>query len=115
MVKNPLYASRRFWSFVIGAILMVAVNTFDLNINSTAQAELTHYLAWLIGALVAGYSVQDVIASFRTKIEISGVLDDFEDVVGQVLQAVKDTIKELPVTDDKFDATVIKVLENKTK
>lgn len=94
---------------------MVAVNTFDLNINSTAQAELTHYLAWLIGALVAGYSVQDVIASFRTKIEISGVLDDFEDVVGQVLQAVKDTIKELPVTDDKFDATVIKVLENKTK
>lgn len=115
MVKNPLYTSRRFWSFVIGAILMVAINTLDLDVSSEAQSEVTHYLAWLIGALIAGYSIQDVIASFRTKIEISGVLDDFEDVVGQVLQAVKDTIKELPVTDDKFDATVIKVLNDKSK
>jgi len=54
-----LLKSKRFWSAVIGLVMMVLVNVIpDLADN---DGQLTNAILIIVGLLVGGYSIEDAI------------------------------------------------------
>lgn len=56
-----LFKSRRFWSAIVGLVMMVIVN-FIPELKQNAET-LTTAIMIVVGLLIGGYSVEDAISA----------------------------------------------------
>ena len=58
-----LFKSKRFWSAVVGLVLMIAINFIpDLEVNADM---LQDTILVIIGLLIGGYTVVDTMQAFK--------------------------------------------------
>jgi sugar phosphate permease len=72
-----LFKSRRFWSAVVGIVMMVAVN-FLPQLAQNADT-LTTAILIVVGLLIGGYSAEDVMLARGGVTSIEGWFDEEEE------------------------------------